>query len=112
MLSTQASQVLAGVGAQVTQHQIDVADGASEIIVYAQGPSPQAVTVSPAPTSCSSYLQNDHQHLCATVSNVDAFDPTTGSGTSLLATPMRHYNIKVCWTIQGGMSCAEANTLY
>jgi len=112
MISTQASQVLAGLGAQVTQHQIDVADGASTIIVYAQGPSPQAVTVSPAPVSCSSYLASDHQHLCATVSNVDTFDPATSSGTSLLANPMRHYNIKVCWTIQGGMSCAEANTLY
>lgn len=111
MLSTEASQVLAGLGAQVTQHQINVANGASTVIVYAQGPSPQAVAVSPAPTSCSSYLQNDHQHLCATVTNVDAFDPTI-SGTSLLATPLRHYNIKVCWTIQGGTSCAEANTLF
>lgn len=112
MLSTEASQVLAGLAAQVTQHQIDVADGASTVIVYAQGPSPQPVTLSPAPTSCSSYLQSDHQHLCATVTNVDAFDPVTGSGTSLLSSPMRHYSIKVCWAIQGGTSCADANTLY
>lgn len=112
MLSTEASQVLAGIGAQITQHQIDVAAGSSTIIVYAQGPSPQAVTVSPAPTSCDSYLQTDRKHLCATVTNVDAFDPTTAGGTSLLANPMRHYNIRVCWAIQGGKSCADANTLY
>jgi len=112
MLSTEGSQVLAGIGAQITQHQLDVADGSSQLIIYAQGPSPQPVTVSPAPTSCNSYLQTDHQHLCATVTNLDDFDPTTSSGSSLLANPMRHYSIQVCWTIQGGKSCADANTLY
>lgn len=109
-LSTQAGQVLAGLGAQITQHQITLADGASKVIVYDQGPSPQPTSLTPS--SCSSFLQSDNQHFCATVTNADAFDPTTSAGASLLATPMRHYEVRVCWAIQGGNSCAEANTLY
>lgn len=113
-LSTEGSQVLAGLAGEVTQHQISLADGASQVIVYKQGPSPTPDT-SLTPTSCSSFLKTDHQHLCATVTNQDAFNPTVTSGsttTALLSTPMRHYNIQVCWSIQGGVSCAEANTIY
>ncbi len=111
-LTTQASQVLAGLSGQITQHQISLAAGASTIIVYDQGPSPQQITVTPAPASCSSFLANDHTHLCATIRNVDAFDPKSAGGVTLLANAMRHYNIQVCWPIRGGTHCAEANTLY
>lgn len=113
-LSTEGSQVVAGLAGQVTQHQISLADGASQIIVYKQGPSPTPDT-SLTPTSCSSFLQTDRSHLCATVTNQDAFDPTvtvSSTTTSLLAKPMRHYHIKVCWSAQGGVDCAEADTLY
>lgn len=112
LMSTQASQVLSGLAAQITQHQISLdSDSAPDIVVYSQGPSPQPVTVDPAPTECSEFLQTDHQHFCATVTNTGSFDPQV-SGGSLLSQAMSHYHIHVCWTIGGGMSCADADTLY
>lgn len=109
--STQASQILAGLSGEVTQHQITLDDGDSQIIVYEQGPSPQPIVVTPAPTSCSSYVEGNREHFCATVNSTSDFDPSI-SGTKVLASPMRHYSISVCWSIQGGTNCAEANTLY
>jgi Tfp pilus assembly protein PilV len=113
LYSTQASQVLSGLAAQVTQHQIFVSGGADpDIIVYEPGPSPQPVAVSPAPTDCATFVQADHKHFCATVTNAGGFNPQVSGGAYLLLNPMSHYNIKVCWTMGGGNSCADADTIH
>lgn len=108
---TQASQVLSGLAAQVTQHQISLSGGSSQVVVYDPGPSPQP-DGNLTPTDCVAFVQTDHQHFCATVTNSGSFNPQVSGGASLLSQSMSTYGIEVCWTMGGGNSCADADTIY
>lgn len=108
-LSTRGSQLIASLTAQVNQHAITLASGASETRMYTATNFTTPVSGPVAGSTCS--LPAGSSNYCVVISNAAQYNPVQGS-TTVLSTPAERYTIRACWRNRGATSCAEADTLY
>ncbi len=108
-LSSRASQLIAAVTAQVNQHAITVPAGTSEVRFYTPTNFTAPVGAATAGSTCT--LPEGSRNYCVIVSNTTAYNPLQGS-TTVLSSPAELYTIRACWRNQGGVACAEADTIY
>jgi len=108
-MSTRASQLIAGLTAQVNQHAITLAAGASETRTYSPTNFTTPISGPVAGATCS--LPAGSRNYCVVITNAAQYNPVQ-SGATVLSTPAERYTIRACWRNRGATSCAEADTLY
>lgn len=108
-MSSRASQLIAGLTAQVNQHTITLASGTSETRTYSQTNFTTPIAGPVAGSTCA--LAAGSRNYCVVITNAAQYNPVQGSAT-VLSTPAERYTIRACWLNRGATTCAQADTLY